>query len=61
MRVHNSWEFLQRIASGFFFGDLLKVSGDRSILRDAGEVDFDFLDLGIGKEAAGNSVAVLLE
>jgi hypothetical protein len=61
VRVHDPRKFLQGIACGFFFGELVKVSENRAVFRDAGEGGFDFLDCRIGKETAGDSVAVLLE
>ena len=61
VRVQDPWKFLQGIATGFLLGNRLEVPLDRAVLRDAGEVGFDFLDFCFGKEAACDGVAVLRE
>jgi hypothetical protein len=61
MRMKDARKFLQGITTGFLFGDRIKVAGHRAIIRDAVEGRFDFFDFGLGKKAACDGIAVLLE
>jgi hypothetical protein len=61
VRVHDTGEFLERVATGLLLRNWLEVILDRAVLGNAGEGAFDLLDLRFGKQSPRHSVTMLAE